>query len=511
MSELQQQLNAIQRNLEEHRKLISFVVVDADGHIKEWSVDAGLIPNDVSTRTNGTTIFEIVPEFIGLEQTLNEIATRKAGQFELPRIQRGDQRSDARYVTIRLLPFRDKGEVIVTFEDVTESATVIQRLMQDHNELELIRQKLAQSEKRYHTILENISDVVFTTDLEGTIKYINPRIQNLSQYTPDELVGQHFLTLVPEDQRKELESGYKKQVEDGVTETVHEFMLNQKKGGVRWVEQRVTLLREKGEITGLQGIMWDITSRKEAQETLVQYQRTLEQRNRELDAYNYSLAHDLKSPLTVMTSYAELLRMTDGDNLSEKGKSTLAQISETAFRMSDMINGLLMLGSIENTKYILEPMVLRPLITMAVEDNHKAIQKRGVTVTVAEDIPPAVGYGPWLEQLFDNLIGNAIKFIGKDNPSPTVEVFGETKGDRVRIAVRDNGLGISAKDQETIFDMFSRYHKDEARGTGLGLSIVKRIVEKCDGSITIESTVGEGTTFWIELPGVSVSDSDDPA
>ena len=507
MSELQQQLNVIQRNLEEHQKLTSFVVVDGHGHIREWSVDANLLLHDVPTRPNGATIFEILPEFIGLEQTLNEIADRKASQFELPRIQRGDQHAEARYVTIRMLPFRDEGEVIVMFEDVTESATVIQRLMQDHNELELTRQKLAQSEKRYHDILENVGEVVFATDLEGTIQYINPRIESLSQHTPDELVGQHFLTLVPDQQRQSLQMIYDAQLTMAIAETLQEFVINQKGGGQRWVEQRVTLLREQGEISGLQGIVRDITSRKEAQETLAQYQQTLEQRNRELDAYNYSLAHDMKSPLTVMTSYAELLRMTDGENLSEKGKSTLKQISETAFRMSDMIDGLLMLGSIENTQYILEPMALKPLIEMAIEDNAKAIQTRGVTVTVGKDIPPAVGYGPWLEQLFDNLIGNAVKFIGKDNPEPTVEVFGETHGERVRIAVRDNGLGIPQEDQETIFDMFSRYHKDEARGTGLGLSIVKRIVEKCGGTISVESTVGEGSTFWIDLPGVSVSDA----
>jgi signal transduction histidine kinase len=110
-----------------------------------------------------------------------------------------------------------------------------------------------------------------------------------------------------------------------------------------------------------------------------------------------------------------------------------------------------------------------------------------------------MGYGPWIEEVFANLISNAIKYIGKDNPEPRIIVRGSRVGSIVRYEVKDNGLGISEKDQERLFEMFSRFHTGEASGLGLGMSIVQRIVDRLNGQLGVESALGKGSSFWFAL------------
>jgi signal transduction histidine kinase len=111
-----------------------------------------------------------------------------------------------------------------------------------------------------------------------------------------------------------------------------------------------------------------------------------------------------------------------------------------------------------------------------------------------------MGYGPWIEEVFANLISNAVKYIGKDNEAPCITIRGMRDGDMVRYEVEDNGLGIKPEDQARLFDMFSRFHKGEEAGFGLGMSIIQRIVTKLKGTMGVQSEPGVGSTFWFALP-----------
>jgi two-component system sensor histidine kinase/response regulator len=148
------------------------------------------------------------------------------------------------------------------------------------------------------------------------------------------------------------------------------------------------------------------------------------------------------------------------------------------------------------------------MVAQAALQRFKAELGAGITVDLSPDLPLALGYGPWLEEVFANLIGNAIKYIGKQNPAPRIAIRGSLHAGLAYYAVQDNGIGIQPEDQARLFEMFTRFHHDQATGLGLGLSIVQRIVVKLNGTLGVESTPGQGSTFWFALPAVGDKDPD---
>ncbi|MCD6290575.1 MAG: HAMP domain-containing histidine kinase, partial [Anaerolineae bacterium] len=140
-------------------------------------------------------------------------------------------------------------------------------------------------------------------------------------------------------------------------------------------------------------------------------------------------------------------------------------------------------------------------IRMALARFADRIAERHVQIDIASDLPGVLGHETWVEQVFANLIGNAIKYIGRDNTAPHIVIGGQREGEMVHIWVRDNGLGLAPEQTERVFDMFSRFHKDEASGTGLGLAIVRRAVHRMGGHVWVDSPgPGLGSTFHILLP-----------
>jgi len=227
----------------------------------------------------------------------------------------------------------------------------------------------------------------------------------------------------------------------------------------------------------------------------------LKARNDELDAFNHTVAHDLRAPLAAVSGYLELLIADLQDDLSADHRQMLERARISASRQNQIIDSLLMLSQLRQTDLPLEAVYPRQIVETAADRFRDQIEERGIEVKIAASMPLVVGYGPWLEEVFANLIGNAVKYIGKANEAPTITVQAQTLNDEVvRFEVIDNGLGISEKDQKSLFVMFSRHHTDEARGLGLGLSIVRRVIARLDGQLGVESEEGQGSTFWFTLP-----------
>ncbi len=232
-------------------------------------------------------------------------------------------------------------------------------------------------------------------------------------------------------------------------------------------------------------------------------------RNRDLDAFSHTVAHDLRSPLTGVVGSLELLQDSESARMSEDGLEILAYARRAAQKMDQIIDALLLLAGIRSREVAVEPVAMEPIVYAALERLKPEIDERGVEVSVAPDLPPVMGYGPWLEEALANLISNAVKYIGPDNPAPCVSVRAErcsepARGDRIRYLVVDNGLGIAPEYHDRLFEMFSRFHPGQAKGAGLGLSIVKRIVTRLDGEVGFESAPGKGSAFWFVLPAVSL-------
>jgi len=228
--------------------------------------------------------------------------------------------------------------------------------------------------------------------------------------------------------------------------------------------------------------------------------KELEIANRELEAFSHTVAHDLKAPLQVSVGYASVLQAEYASVIDEDGQSILAEIKAAGFRMSSMIESLLLLAKLRDVQETLTTVEMRPVVDGALARFPDRIKERGIAVEVMPDLPPALGYGPWLEEVFANLIGNAIKYMNTDNPAPRISVRGRRIGSMARYEIEDNGLGIPLEAQERLFEQFSRFHTGHVEGFGLGLSIVLRIITRLNGQIGVVSAPGQGSTFWFALP-----------
>lgn len=226
----------------------------------------------------------------------------------------------------------------------------------------------------------------------------------------------------------------------------------------------------------------------------------LESRNRDLDAFSHTVAHDLKGPLSGLISFLDLLEEVEGENLGAEGHQMLAFAERSAERMKRIIDGLHMLARLTEGSDPLEPVSMQMVVQAVLERFRDELDEMDFTVEVADDLPPVLGQSVWLEETVANLVSNAIKYIGIDNEDPCLRIAGWRRGDVVRYEISDNGIGIELGDQGHLFDSFSRFHRESADGLGLGLSIVQRVIARLNGRLGVQSHPGEGSTFWFELP-----------
>lgn len=241
---------------------------------------------------------------------------------------------------------------------------------------------------------------------------------------------------------------------------------------------------------------------RKTQDELRSHAKELEARNQELDAYNHTIAHDLKTPLTGIVVNADLMRMRSEGQLSIGLQEHLAAIHASGLRMASMIDQLLWLAKLRDAASAAVEVDVAAVVNHALVRLQHLIDERKITVTVAADMPRALGHAQWVEEIFANLISNAIKYMGDKNPSPCVTISATLQDGMVRYNVRDNGVGIAPANQAKLFEMFTRLHTVKAEGLGLGLSIVERIVSKLRGKVGVESKLGKGSTFWFTLPAV---------
>lgn len=228
-----------------------------------------------------------------------------------------------------------------------------------------------------------------------------------------------------------------------------------------------------------------------------QHMAELEAANAELENYGRTIAHDLKAPLASMLGYVDLLEVSL-ETKPEKASKYVARIRETAEHMTEMVRRLLWLARLRQPQQSVEIVNVRKVVDSVLV----RFPDHQVKMEVADHLPAALGHAPWIEEIFANLIGNAIKYIGKDNPNPQIHIRGSVQDHMARYEVIDNGIGIESNDQAHLFEMFTRTNHDEEDGMGLGLAIVHRIVTNLQGEVGVESVLGEGSTFWFTLPTI---------
>jgi GAF domain-containing protein len=233
-------------------------------------------------------------------------------------------------------------------------------------------------------------------------------------------------------------------------------------------------------------------------------ERTIAEREQlieELDAFAHTVAHDLKNPLGLVIGYAEMLRSDEFDEITEEQlRFTLGMITQGAEKMNDIIQALLLLAGVRKA----ESVKVRRLDMGAIVDEvlHRLLHlsdRYDAEIILPETWPVALGYAPWIEEVWANYVGNALKYGGQP---PHIELGATAQDDGyVRFWVHDNGRGLTAEEQAQVFTPFTRLSEVEVEGHGLGLSIVQRIVEKLGGQVAVDSTPGQGSVFSFTLPG----------
>lgn len=238
-------------------------------------------------------------------------------------------------------------------------------------------------------------------------------------------------------------------------------------------------------------------SRVELYEQLRTQARDLAIHNAELDAFSYTVAHDLRNLLASVTGYAEMLA-DDFDFLTPANRTDYLQaIITRGYKMEQVITSLLTLARLRTLDMELEVITMDSIVREVIHRVQDLILAARANVHVVGDWPQVTGHAGWLEEVWVNYVTNALKYGGRP---PQVTLGATVVEDFVRFWVKDNGSGIAQTDLPRLFEPFVRLQSTQADGHGLGLSIVRRIVERCNGRVGVESVVGEGSTFWFELP-----------
>lgn len=233
-------------------------------------------------------------------------------------------------------------------------------------------------------------------------------------------------------------------------------------------------------------------------ENLVIANQELQASNNELNAFAHTVAHDLKNPLASTLLSIDLLERFIELKMDEKALSSLNSIREGGYKLTNIIDELLLLASVRKETVEKEPLAMAAIVEQVIDRLSMMFLKYEVKIRIPDTWPVALGYAPWIEEVWMNYLSNAIKYGGSP---PCLECGALVQADgMIRFWVKDEGDGIPEDVANTLFAEFTRMDHTRAQGHGLGLSIVKRIIEKLDGTVGVVSAVGEGSTFYFTLP-----------
>lgn len=354
--------------------------------------------------------------------------------------------------------------------------------------------------KEFHSVIDSAKDAIISTNADGSIRLWNSAAEEIFGYTEKEVMGNHLTDILVEEQREELRDeliDYRETDARDLTGDVIEFEGLRADGSNFPLE--LTLSKwEQQSATYFTVIVRDITKRKEQERRLEELTRNLEQkveqRTEELEQFVYAASHDLREPARVMQTYAGFLEDDLGSELDTDVRKDLQFIRDSAQQMNNLIDSLLKLSRISQDDIELETVDVNSCVDQAIEQQEELIESSDVTIT-REDLPEVEADPALLTDLYQNLLSNAIKHGGD-----TITLTAERRGEEWVLGVEDDGPGIDPEYQDKIFEPFKHLQQPQSQeGTGIGLSICRRIVDRHDGEIWLESTLGEGAHFRFTL------------
>lgn len=359
---------------------------------------------------------------------------------------------------------------------------------------------LAESEERFRLAFENANIGVWLIDMDGKLLRVNHRMCEILGYTAAELEQLNVNDIShPQDIDVSLDF-IQRSLEGQLDHIDFEKRYLHKQGHIIWANTSTSLVRDpNGEPLYFISHVQDITRSKTIETEREKLIKQLETKNAELERMTYTISHDLKSPLITIQGFLTLLERDAANNDSDRLAQDIKFIRTAAKKMKQLVDDLLELSRIGRLTSPQEIIPLSDLVREAVSVVAGSINVRGAKVHVSANMPTVVGDRARLLQVFQNLIDNAVKFMG-DEPNPTLKIGGRVEGGFAVCYVKDNGIGIDARYHHRIFNLFDRLDT-ETEGSGVGLALAKRVMEVHNGQIWVESAGdGLGSTFWLKLP-----------
>ena len=372
------------------------------------------------------------------------------------------------------------------------------------------QRRALENERRFRSIFNNAGAGIALVNSSGTVAEVNDEFARILHRDRSEIIGCDLLNLShPQDVAISADNAQRVlQGEAHSAQYEKRYVLPD--GTTIWVE--VTLSPQLDVASrdlapsaphGSVVVARDITARRQAREVIHEKTRALERSNVELEEFAYVASHDLQEPLRTVASYLQLLERRYQDKLDDDAREYIGYAVAGAHRMSGLIRDLLQYSRVGRKGRSLVPLSLKRPLAAAAHGLASTITENGATVTLPDDPPVILGDEPEITRLFQNIIGNAIKYRHPDRPPVVHVTVTEGEGEWI-IAVTDNGIGIEAQYFDRVFKIFQRLHgRDQYDGTGVGLSICKKITERHDGRIWVESTPGEGSAFFVAFPALT--------
>ena len=360
---------------------------------------------------------------------------------------------------------------------------------------------LAQMESRYRGLLEAAPDAMVVVNPAGEIVLLNVQAEKQFGYHRDELVGQKVKNIIPQGFAERLIADGTRSAPEALAQQIGtgiELNGRRKDGSEFPIEIMLSPL-ESAEGVLVTAAIRNITERKKSEERLVQTMGELKHSNDELQQFAYVSSHDLQEPLRMVTSYTQLLAGRYKGRLDSDADEFIAFAVDGCNRMQGLIKDLLAYSRAGTNGKVLREVSAENALKEALANLRATIDQSSAAVTY--DALPAIRTDEMqLTQVFQNLVGNAIKYHGTEAPQVHVSAA-KNGGTEWTFSVRDNGLGIDPQYFDRIFILFQRLHgRDEFEGTGIGLAICKKILERLGGKIWVESQPGKGSTFYFALP-----------
>jgi len=371
--------------------------------------------------------------------------------------------------------------------------------IRDITDRKRMQQELMEREELYRVLIDGIGDyAIYMLDTAGKVKSWSNSAESIKGYTAEEIIGQHFSIFFTPEQQAEGAPKNALQIAATTGRYEAEALRIRKDGTAFWANMIVNALHSrKGELLGFAKITRDISQSKMLEQQREQMIGKLTESNTELERFAYICSHDLQEPLRMISNFSQRLENHLGGTLDDKAKHYMKYVVDGAAHARQMISDVLNYARLSHDTEQLATIDSKLILEGVLQDLSMRIQETGARITY--DALPILRIQPThLRQLLQNLISNAIKFC-KETPSVHIGVARE--GDFWRFSVRDNGIGIAPEHLGKLFTIFQRLHnREQYPGTGIGLAVCKKVTQKYDGKIWLESKQGEGSTFFFTLP-----------